>query len=112
MMLQQVEGAAQAGQHAERQHIDLEDADRVEVVLVPLDHLALGHRRLDDRHDLVEPVLGDDEAADMLGEMTREAEDLVGAVHDMARARVGPVEAAGLGLRLAERLRRPAPDRA
>ena len=72
MALEQIEGAAQAGQHAERQHVDLEDADGVEIVLVPLDHLALVHRRLDDRHDLVEPVLGDDEAADMLGEVTRE----------------------------------------
>ena len=49
----------------------------------PLDHLALGHRRLDDRYYLVEPVLGDDEAADMLGEMTGTPENLVGEVDHM-----------------------------
>ena len=83
----------------------LPDADRVVVVLVPLVHLAFGHRRLDDRHDLVEPVPGDDEAADMLGEMAGAPENFVGAVDHMARARVGPVEAAGLCLRLAHSFR-------
>jgi hypothetical protein len=33
----EIEGAADAGEHAERQHVDLEDAERVEVVLVPFD---------------------------------------------------------------------------
>ena len=37
MQVDQVEGAADAGQHAEAQHIDLEDPQRLDVVLVPFD---------------------------------------------------------------------------
>ncbi len=31
---------------------------RVDVVLVPFDHLAVAHRRRLDRHQIVEPVIG------------------------------------------------------
>ena len=41
-----------ADQHAEREHVDLEQAQRIEVVLVPLDDGAVGHRRVLDRHQL------------------------------------------------------------
>ena len=74
--------------------------------------LRVVHRRLDDRHDLVEPVPGDDEAADMLGEVARKSHDLVGALDHMPGHRIGLVEAAGTCLLLAELGRRPAPDRA
>ena len=74
--VQQVEGAVQAGQHAERQAIDLQQAQGVEVVLVPLDHGAVGHRGVLDRHQLVQRVLGDDEAADVLRQVAREIQQL------------------------------------
>ena len=45
-----------ARQHAECQHIDLENAQRIEIVLVPFDHGAVFHRGILDRHDLVETV--------------------------------------------------------
>ena len=45
----------------------------VEIVLVPFDDGAVLHRGIHDRHHLVEPVAGDDEAADMLGEVARES---------------------------------------
>ena len=59
-------------------HIDLHELQRVDVVLVPLDHLAVVHRRRLDRHQLVQPVLGQDEAAGMLGQMARQADQLRG----------------------------------
>ena len=40
---EQIEGAADAREHAEAEHVDLEEADGVEVVLVPLDAGAVGH---------------------------------------------------------------------
>ena len=43
-----------AVEHAEAQHIDLEQAELVEIVLVPLDHGAVGHRGVFDGHELVE----------------------------------------------------------
>ena len=111
MIREQGEGALQAGQHAERQNIHLEDFHRVEIVLVPLDHLALVHRRLDDGHDLIEPVPGDDEAADMLGEMAGKPHDVVGTIDHMPCHRVRPAQTSCFGFPLADLGSGPAPDR-
>ena len=46
----EVECAADGTEHAECQHIDLEQAEGIEVVLVPLDDAAFGHGRVFDRH--------------------------------------------------------------
>ena len=61
------------GQHAQRQHVDLHQAQRVDVVLVPLDEGAVLHGGVADRHGLVQPPLGQDEAADVLRQVAREA---------------------------------------
>ena len=66
MRLEQVERLADAGQHAEREHVDLEDAEIVDVVLVPFDEAALGHRAVADRHGLGQQPVGQDEPADVL----------------------------------------------
>ena len=73
---QQLEGLADAGQHAEAQHIDLHQAECLQVVLVPLDEGAFLHRRIADGHGLVERAAGQHEAADMLREMAGKALDL------------------------------------
>ena len=70
----EVERAADRGEHAEAEHVDLEQAELVEVVLVPLDHGAVGHRGVLDRHEFLEQVARDDESADVLREMPRKAE--------------------------------------
>ena len=74
----QFEAAPERRQHAQRQHVDLEQADCIEVVLVPLDHGAVGHRRILDRHQFVQPAAGDHEAADMLRQMARKTDQRVG----------------------------------
>ena len=43
MLLHQIERLAQAGQHAEAEHVDLQNAKRVEIVLVPFDEGAIVH---------------------------------------------------------------------
>jgi hypothetical protein len=65
----QIEAFADAGQHAEREHVDLEDPEFVDVVLVPFDEGAVVHRAVADRHRLGQRPLGQDEAADMLRQM-------------------------------------------
>ena len=80
MLLQEIEPAAQAAQHAEREHVDLHQAERIDVVLVPLDEGAVVHGGIADRHRLVERRAGEHEAADMLREVAREADQLVGEV--------------------------------
>ncbi|MCY1223277.1 hypothetical protein D9M72_353980 [compost metagenome] len=112
MPVEQLEGPGDAGEHAERQHVDLQDLQRVEIVLVPLDHVAVWHRRVHDRHDLVEPVAGDDETADMLGEVAREAHQLRGIIEHPDSRRVLRIETGSLRLALGKIGHRPAPDRA
>ena len=73
-----VHGLLDGGEHAQRQHIDLHQAQRIDVVLVPLDEGAVLHGGVADRHGLVEAALGQHEAAHMLREMARKAEDLAG----------------------------------
>ena len=86
MLLHQSERLAQAGQHAEPEHVDFQNAQRVEIVLVPLDISAVVHRCIADRHHFVESAACDDKPADMLGEMTREAVDLGRQRRDLAHA--------------------------
>ena len=69
---------ADAGEHAQRQAIDLEHAERVEIVLVPFDDGPARHGGVLDRHQLGERPLRDDEAADVLREMPRKTEDFRG----------------------------------
>ena len=63
----QIKGFAQAAQHPKPQNIDLQNPQRVNVILVPADDRAILHRRVFDRGQLVQPPAGDDKAANMLG---------------------------------------------
>ena len=76
--MQKIETFVQASQHAERKAIDLEQLHFLQIILVPLDDRAIGHRRVLDRHEMVQRLLGDHEAADMLRKMTRKSVDLAG----------------------------------
>ena len=78
MALKQDKGLTNATQHAQRQHVDFQDAQRIEIILVPFDHRAILHGGVLDRHHFVEPTLGDHEPADMLGKMARKANQLLG----------------------------------
>ena len=89
---QQFEGLADAGQHAEAQHIDLHQAERLQVVLVPLDEGAVLHRRIADGHGLVERAAGQHEAADMLGEVSGKALKFGCERNGPAEQRIGGVE--------------------
>ena len=112
MALDEVEALADGGEHAERQHVDLEHAERVDVVLVPLQEGAVRHGAVVDRHGLVEALAGEHEAADVLGEMAREAHQLAGELHRLADRRVGGVEARLAHPLLGEVVVADAPDQA
>jgi hypothetical protein len=68
-----LERAADRAQHADGEDVDLEQPERVEVVLVPLDDAPVLHARVLDRHELGHAADGDDEAAGVLREVAREA---------------------------------------
>ena len=65
-------------EHAEGEHVDLEQADRVEVVLVPLDDRAFRHGRVLDRHEARNLAAPDHEAAHVLREVPRKAAQRAG----------------------------------
>ena len=110
VILQQPEGLADAGQHAERQDIDLQQPERIDIVLVPFDDGAILHRGVLDRTELVEPAMGDDKAANMLAQMPGKPDDLT---DQLRRQRHAPVRRIDPGVAhpvLARGAGRPAPD--
>ena len=74
--LDQVEALADGREHAQGQAIDLEDAQLVEVVLVPLDDGAVGHGGVFDGHQFAQRPARHDHAAGVLREMPRKADQL------------------------------------
>ena len=84
---QHVHGLPDRAEHAERQYIDLHQAQRIDVVLVPFEEGAVFHGGVADGDGLVEPALGQHKAADVLGEMARKAQELAG--EDRRAADVG-----------------------
>ena len=76
VLLEQIEAPPDRREHPERQAIDLEDAQCVQVILVPLDDGAAGHAGILDRHDFAQRQPGQNHAADMLRQVTRKAQDL------------------------------------
>jgi len=77
VFVDEVEGFRHAGQHPERQDIHLHELQCLNVILVPFDDLPVFHRGGFDRHEIVQPVMGEDKAAGMLAEMTRRAHQLL-----------------------------------
>ena len=90
---QQIERALERGEHAQRQHVYLQQAERFEVVLVPLDHAALRHGRVLDRHHARQLVARDHETADVLRQVAREADQGPGQLQPLPGDRGVGVEA-------------------
>src|SRR5215472_17982850 len=111
MLFGELERFTQASEHAETEHVDLEDAERVEIILVPFDEGAVVHRAVADRHHLVERAPGDDEAADMLGEMARKGLNIANKRAHPCHAWAVHVDARALELVFAHPPAAQAPDR-
>ena len=65
-------------QHAQREHVDLQQAQRVEIILVPLDDRPLGHCCILDRHQSRQLFARDDEAAGVLRQVARKSDHRAG----------------------------------
>ncbi len=77
MLFHQLETFADCRQHAERQAIDFEDAELVEIVLVPLDHRPPCHGGVFDRHELAQRRVRDHHPAHVLRKMPREGDQIL-----------------------------------
>jgi hypothetical protein len=92
MLGQEVEGLLHAGQHSQGKDVDLHELECVDVVLVPFDHLTVDHCGGLYRHEVVEPVVGEDEAAGVLAEMARRPHELAGEIERQTQASVRKVQ--------------------
>ena len=71
-------------QHAQRQDVHLDQAQRVQVVFVPLHHGAVGHAGVFNRHQARDVVTRDHKTARVLAEVTREADQRGGQCHPLS----------------------------
>ena len=71
-----LQGAADGAQHAQGQDVNLDQAQGVQVVLVPLDDGAVVHGGVFHRHQAGDVVARDDEAARVLAQVARKADQL------------------------------------
>ena len=111
MAFQQVEALADTAQHAERQHVDFQDAERVEVVLVPFDRGAVFHRRVGDGHHLRQGAAGDHEPADMLRQVSGKTRQFAGKADGERQPPVVGVEPGFADMFPLDAVRPPSPDR-
>ncbi len=89
---QQFEAATQTGQHPERQNIDLQQLERINIVLVPLQDRSARHGGVADHRHLGERTTAHDEAADMGGEVAGEVLDFGRQLQRQAQPAIGDVE--------------------
>ena len=97
---EEIEAALHAGEHPQSEDVDLHEFEDVDIVLVPFDDLAVDHARRLDRHQLVEPIMGQDESARMLRQVPRRAFEVPRQLEGECEPAVGKVEIelAGSGL--------------
>ena len=92
MLAQKAEGFSYTRKHPKGEDIDLEDAQAVDIILIPCDDGAILHAGILDRHQLIQPPFGDDETADMLGQVAGKTDDFLDQRHGLFQARAVWVE--------------------
>ena len=93
MQSHQVERLSDTGQHPKAKDIDLENAQRVDIVLVPADDGAVLHCGVLDRDQFIKPPFGHDKAADVLGQVAGKALHLIAKLQRLGQAAVAEVQA-------------------
>ena len=93
LLADQGQRALDRREHAQREHVHFEQAERIEIVLVPLDHAALDHGGIFDRHQARQQAARDDEAADMLRQVARKADQRICQSEQAQDGRAGGIEA-------------------
>ena len=99
VVLDEIERAMNDVQRPKTQQVDLEELQVLEVVLVPLDHRAVRHGGVLDRHELVNRRVAEQKTSRVDREVTREVLDLGGQTEQELVQSVVGIEA-GLDERL------------
>ena len=88
LLADKVQAAADRAEHAQGQHIDLEQAHRIQIVFFPLDHKTLVHGGFLHRHQAREFALGQDKTAHVLAQVARKPEQLAGQIQPLVYAHI------------------------
>ena len=106
---QQIERPPHAAQHAQAQHIDLHETQDVDVILVPFDDLPIGHAGGLDRHQIVQPFLGQHEAAGVLRHVPGKAHQFTRQIQGQPQPAVCHIEVQRGGVLFRNPFLTPAP---
>ncbi len=98
----------QRRQHPQRQHVHFENADGVDVVLVPLDNRAVRHAGVFDGDQLAQRPARHDHAADVLAKVTRKSKQFARQRHHQSYSAVGGVQSRFSNLFIQRRAAGPA----
>ena len=112
MLGEKVESPPHAPEHPEPEHVDLHEFQNVDVVLIPFDDLAVLHRCGLDRHEVIKAILREHEAAGMLRQMPRRADELPSEVERQLEPAVVKIEVQFLSMALGDTTLGPLPDAA
>ena len=88
MKFRQVECLADAGEHAQRQHIHFQKTERFDIILVPFDIGTVFHPCVQDRAEVGELYPRDHKTARMLAKLARETNILPRKLQDFHQVRV------------------------
>src|SRR5690606_30324195 len=89
---------------------DLHEPKRVDVVLVPLDDLPVGHCGRFDRHQLIKAPEGQHEPPWVLRGVSRGVDELPGEFERQCQPAIGQVEVEFIGVAFVNAFTAPAPD--
>ena len=90
-----VEAVLQGGQHPESEQVELDQPHPGRVVFVPLDHRAVLHARVLDRHDLADGPVGEHHAAGVDAEVPRRLQQLGSRTRSPDRGCRAPARSTG-----------------
>ena len=87
VIAQLIQGLSDAGQHAKGQDIDLQDTQRINVILVPFNGGAVRHGGIGNGGEFTKRPARDDKTANMLRQMTRKARQFARDIQHRLQAR-------------------------
>ena len=76
MLFQKIKSTTDTTQHAKRQHINLQNTQRIQIILVPFHNGSLIHCSILNRYNIFQYTPCDDKASNMLGQMAGKADQL------------------------------------
>ena len=89
------------GEHAKGENINLQYPKRFKIILVPFDLGAAFHGRVHHRNDTIEPILGDNKPADMLGQMAGKTIDFLRHFQNLGHGYISRIKSALFSFALA-----------